>query len=143
MDKGIRISRVWSDQDVVELSIAVSDGLSMFSNRAYAAHEEVARIASDLATFKDQLHGGILDVRIGEFGPEFANGAFRARFHFPVPGRLHITCEQESDFAEFGVKNVASRAIMHLRSEPALLDRFVGEMRALATGAESAHLEAV
>lgn len=143
MDKGIRISRVWSDDDVVELSVEVSDGKSRFSNRAYIGHGALDQIASDLVGFKNQVHGGILDVRIGEFGPEYANGAFHGRLHFMGPGRLRVTCEQESDFTEFGKKNVASRATIYLSSEPALLDRFVEEMRALAMGAEAAFLEAV
>jgi hypothetical protein len=134
---------VWSDDDVVELSIEVSDGISSFSNRAYVGHEALGQIASNLVGFKDQVYGGILDVRVGEFGPEYANGAFHGRLHFTGLGRLHITCEQESDFTEFGKKNVASRATMYLSSEPALLDRFIEEMRALATGAESAFLEAL
>jgi len=143
MVKGIRISRVWSDHDVVELSVEVSDGISSFSNRAYVGRLALGQIASNLEGFKNQIHGGILDVRVGEFGPEYASGAFHGRFHFTGAGRLHITCEQESDFTEFGKKNVASRATMYLRSEPALLDRFVEEMRALATDAESAFLQAV
>ena len=50
---------------------------------------------------------------------------------------------QQSGFAELGAKQAASRATLFLRSEPALLDRFVEEMTALAAGAESASLEAV
>ena len=39
---------------------------------------------------------------------------------------------------------VASCATLYLRSEPALLDRFIAEMRALAAGTEDeASLEAV
>jgi len=143
MDRGIRISRVWSDEDMVELCVEVSDGTSSFSNRAYIAHGKLEQIASNLANFKDHIHGGILDVRVGEFGPEYANGAFHGRLHFTAPGRLRITCEQESDFMEFGRKNVASRATLYLSAEPASLDRFVNEVKVLARGAESAFLEAI
>jgi hypothetical protein len=95
-------------------------------------------------TFKTHVHGGLLDVRFGEFGCEYAKGAFHARFHFPKPGRLYITSEQESEFHEFGRKTVASCATMYLSSEPALLDRFIEELKRIPTDAQGeAFLEAV
>ena len=141
---GIHISRVWSDDDVVELQILVSDGASSFSNKAYVGHAALEDAVSSLHVFKDHVHGGLFDLRFGEFGPEYANGAFHARFHFPVPGRLFVSCEQESEFVEFAKKEVASRATMYVRSEPALPDRFIDELRAVASGtSEEAHLDGV
>lgn len=144
MNKGIHISKVWSDDDVVELRILVADGTSSFSNKAYVGHAALEDAVSSLHVFKDHVHGGLFDLRFGEFGPEYASGAFHARFHFPVPGRLFVSCEQESEFVEFARKEVASRATMYVRSEPALLDRFIAELRAVSAGTrEEAHLEAV
>jgi hypothetical protein len=142
--RGIQLSRVWSDDDVVELRVTVADGASRFANQVYVGHRDLADTISKLDTFKDQVHGGLLDVRLGEFGCEYANGAFHARLHYPKPGRLYVTCRQESDFEEFGKKTVASCATMYLLSEPALLDRFIAEMKALAEGTkDEATLEAV
>ena len=144
MKSGIHISRVWSDDDVVELRILVSDGVSSFSNQAYVGHAALDDAVSSLHVFKDHVHGGLFDLRFGEFGPEYAGGAFHARFHFPVPGRLYVSCEQESEFTEFAKKEVASRATMYVMSDPALLDRFIAELRAVAAGSsEVAFLEAV
>ncbi|MBM3494724.1 MAG: hypothetical protein FJX72_10485 [Armatimonadetes bacterium] len=144
MKSGIHISRLWSDEDVVELRILVSDGTSSFSNKVYVGHAALEDAVSSLHVFKDHVHGGLLDLRFGELGPEYASGAFHARFHFPVPGRLYVSCEQESEFVEFARKEVASRATMYVKSEPALLDRFIAELRRLAAGtAEEAYLEAV
>ena len=43
-----------------------------------------------------------------------------------------------------GQKEVASRATMYVKSEPALLDRFIVELRAVAAGtSEDAELEAI
>jgi len=141
---GIHISKIWSDDDVVELKIEVSDGASLFSNQVYVGHAELADAASSLNAFKDDLYGGLLDVRFGEFGCEYANGAFHARFHYPSPGRLCVTCRQESDFEQFSKKTVASKATMYVISEPVLLDRFIAELQAFASGAsEEAHLEAI
>jgi hypothetical protein len=144
MKPGIHISKVWSDDDVVELRVSVSDGASVFANQAYVGHAALEDTVSSLNVFKDQVHGGLFDLRFGEFGPEYANGAFHARFHFPAPGRLFVSCEQESGFVEFAKKKVASRATLYVKSEPALLDRFVAELRAVAAGTgEEAHLEAI
>ena len=144
MDRGIRIARIWSDDDMVELTIEVADGMSCFANRVYVGYRDLADTIAKLDTFRMQVHGGLLDVRFGEFGCEYANGAFHARFHFTEPGRLYISCRQESDFSDFGNKTVASCATMYLRSEPALLDRFIEELRRIPTDADSeAHWEAV
>lgn len=144
MGRGIQIRKVWFDDDVVELQIDVSDGVSSFSNRVYVGHADLADTVARLDAFREHLHGGLLDIRFGEFGTEYANGAFQGRFHFPKPGRLFITCQQESEYAQFADKTVASCATMYLQSEPALLDRFVGELRGLASRArDDAALEAV
>lgn len=144
MSPGIYISRIYLDDDVVELRILVSDGVSSFSNQAYVGHAALDDAISSLHVFKDHVHGGLFDLRFGEFGPEYASGAFHARFHFSVPGRLLVSCEQESEFVEFAKREVASRATMYVKSEPALLDRFIAELRAVAAGSrEVAYLEAV
>lgn len=38
MDAGITLGSIWSDEDMVELSIEVSDGKSTFSNKVAFAH---------------------------------------------------------------------------------------------------------
>jgi hypothetical protein len=144
MERGIRLTKIWCDDDLVELEITVADGSSRFVNRVYVGHQDLADAVSQLDTFKNQVHGGITDLRFGQRGPEYAMGAFHARFHFPKPGRLHITCCQESDFAEFGLKTVASSATLYLRSEPALLDSFITQLNWLMSGEQSsAQLDAV
>jgi len=144
MKAGIHISKVWFDDHVVELQVRVSNGVSTFSNNVYVGHGAVEDAVSALQVFKDHLHGGLFDLRFGAFGSEYANGAFCARFHFAGPGRLYVSCEQESEYEEFAKKVVASKCNLYVESEPALLDRFIAELRALGTGArEDAFLEAI
>ena len=143
MKPGIHISKVWADDDVVELRILVGDGTSSFTTKAYVGHAALEDAVSSLHAFKDHVHGGLCDLRFGEFGPEYAGGAFHARFHFSVPGRLFVSCEQESEFVQFAKKEIASRATMYVKSEPVLLDRFIAELRAVSAGtSEEAYLEA-
>jgi hypothetical protein len=84
--------------------------------------------------FKNHVHGGIFDIVLGSFGPEYAGGAFHARLHFQPLGKIHVTVRGQSEFREFGVKTVASDATLYLRTQPALLDNFVTDLDALRLG---------
>jgi hypothetical protein len=140
--RGINFTKIWSDEDMIELRIEVSDGASLFCNHVYVGYSDFSDAVSRLDTFKDHIHGGLLDMRFGEFGPEYASGAFHARFHFPKPGKLYVTCKQQSGFQDFGRKNVASEATLYLRTEPVLLDNFLEPLRFLdAKKREDAYLD--
>jgi hypothetical protein len=92
------------------------------------------------------LNGGIYDIKFGEFGHEYASGAFQARLHFPQDGcgHLFITVRVESDWRPFNKADVASCATIYVMSEPALLDRFIGELGRVSSGKqENATLECV
>ena len=143
MNPGIYLSRVWFDSDVVRLRIEFSDGKSQFASEVYSAHD-LNDVVEGLSTFKNQMHGGIYDIVLGSFGPEYAGGAFHARLHFQSRGQIFVTVRGQSDFKEFGSKTVASEATLYLRTEPALLDNFIAELDAFRSGKrDDAHLEAV
>ena len=138
---GIVLTRVWSDDDVVELRADVSDGTSAFTCRAYVGHDLLADAVRSLASFRHHVHGGVLDLRFGEFGPEFAGGAFHARLHFAEPGRLFVSVHQQSSFAPFALGDRASEARLYFTSEPNQLDEFVSQLRGLSEeGLDSAML---
>ena len=140
MKPGILISKIWSDDDLIELRIDVSDEDSLFSNRTCIDNSELIHAASSLGELRS-----LLDLQFGRFGPEYAEGAFHAQFQLLLPGRIYISCEQESDFEKFvHKKEVARRATLYLISEPGLLDRFVAGLRSMADGkTETAFLEAI
>lgn len=144
MNLGIRICKVWFDVDLLELKIEVSNGISLFSNQVYVQHETLKTVISDLNVFKTQVYGGILDVCLGAFGPEYAGGAFDARFHFQKLGQLYITVRQQSQFADFPLRLVADEATIHLKTEPVLLDHFIVGLTALyMENSAEAYLEAI
>lgn len=144
MKTGISMKKVWFDNDMVELKIDVSDGTSHFSTKVYVGYGTLADVVAALDTFKDQVHGGIYDMLFGEFGPEYASGAFSARLHFARPGKLYVTCKMESEYSEFSVNKVASQATLHLRTEPVLMDNFISDLKALnAKARDEATLEAI
>ena len=144
MRRGITLAKIWSDADVIEVRITTSDGISSFTSDVYLAHSVCSEAVAALTTFKDQVYGGLLDLRFGEFGPEYAGGAFHARLHFPKPGRVFITCRQQAAFEVFTLTTVASEATLYLRTEPALLDRFIAEFGELSSAKrDEASLEAI
>lgn len=143
MKPGIYLKKIWFDNDVVELRIECSDGASLFVNEVYAAYD-LNGVVEELQAFKNHVHGGIYDLVLGAFGPEYAGGAFHARLHYRSPGRIFITVRGQSDFEEFGIKTVASEATLYLNTEPALLDNFTAELAELKSGKrDDAHLEAI
>jgi hypothetical protein len=144
MRRGISLKKIWSDADMIEARITTSDGTSSFTSDIYIGHPSLEEAVTDLTTFKAHVHGGLLDLRFGESGPEYAGGAFHARFHFPKPGHLFVTCRQQSSFEDFTFTKVASEATLYLKTEPALLDRFIDELRDVSTQKhDEAYLEAI
>lgn len=143
MKPGIYLKKIWFDEDVIELKIDSFDGDSLFSNKVYVGHQEMNDLIDGLNIFRDHVHGGIYNIQFGEFGPEYANGAFHARLHFQKPSKIHITIKAQGEFGEFGIKNVGSEATLYLMSEPILLDNFIAELKALQAGLrDEAKLEA-
>ena len=144
MNPGIYFKKIWFDADILELKIESFDSNSLFSNRVYIGHREIDDLIAGLNTFRDQVHGGIYDIQFGEFGPEYANGAFHARLHFQMPGKLYVTVNAQSEFEQFGIKNIASEATLYLITEPILLDNFIAELKLLSAGRrDEAKLEAL
>lgn len=129
---------------MVELRIEACDGTSSFSNKVYVGHQNLSDLVVELNTFKDHIYGGLYDLRFGEFGPEYDSGALHARLHFHDRGKLLISVNMQSEYSEFGRKNVASEAKLYLISEPSLLDSFIQSLRAVSDGHRiDAELEAV
>lgn len=128
MQNGISISKIWSDDDLIEVCVTVTDQTSSFSNTVYIGYGQLEELIKELRIFRDHIHGGLKDIRFGEFGPEYANGAFHARLHFRLPGKLYISTHQQSKFTSFSVGDVASEARMYLVSEPVLLDNFIATL---------------
>ena len=144
MKLGIRLITIWVDIDLIELKVEVSNGISLFFNQVYVQHEALTYMIADLKVFRNQIKGGLLDVRLGEFGPEYANGAFHGRFHFQGLGKLYIICKQQTKFENFPLRLVANKATIHLKTEPVLLDNFIVGLEALSRrNSQEAYLEAV
>jgi hypothetical protein len=136
MKPSIEFKKIWEDDDMYEFTISVCDGRSLFQFDAYAGKIDLNEIVQRLSVFKNHVYGGLYDLRIGEFGPEYASGAFHARFEFHRSGngKLSITVKGETEWNDFTHTKVASNATLYLRTEPALFDRWIDEVSALSKG---------
>lgn len=135
MSNGIALTKIWFDNDLVELLVVVSNRRLRFENQVYIAHDQLDDLVKDLSIFRNHIQEDFQEIQLGAFGPEYANGAFHARLQFLAPGTLYISTFQQSEFGGVPHEDVASEAKMHLRSEPILLDNFISQLRALAAGA--------
>lgn len=133
MSGEISLSRIWSDDDLTELRIAVTGTSSSFANSVYAGHDTLASLARQMLEFRRAVVGSA-DIRLGEFGPEYAGGGFHAHLEFRDPGRLFVSTHQQDEFRPFPGDRAANEARLHLVSEPVLLDRFVHELQGLVDG---------
>lgn len=134
MTPGIRFTKLWSDDDMLDLKVEVCDGNSMFTTDIYVGHKHLADTVSELYKFKDHIRGGLFNLRFGEFGPEYASGALDVRMHFRTRGNLLLRVSAESRFREFEDRELASKATLHVVSEVGLLDNFILALRMLSEG---------
>ena len=125
------IRRTFTDADVFRHAFEVCDGTSLFVSEAYASIDWGETSANALRAFSRHVHGGLFNLEVGNGGPEYASGAFRARFHFYKPTDLLISTTQQGEYFPFKAREVATEAKLFLRTEPALLDRFIAELPAL------------
>ena len=124
----LRLSRVWRDNDMDELRVAVEGPDTGFAVTAYVGRTDFDNALKELRSFAKAIHGGLCDVRFGDFGTEYANGAVHFRFHW-VEGQIFLTCRLQTRFDKFGRKELADEALIHVRTEAALYDAFLAELR--------------
>lgn len=144
MVPGITFENIWHDEDMYEFRISSGDGASIFSHKVYVGYGTFDKTIASLDVFRKQIYGGIYDIEFGSFGPEYASGAFHTRLQFQERGKIYITIKAQSEYKDFGKKNIASEAVLFLTTEPALLDNFIASLKSLNNGnSNSAHLECV
>jgi len=144
MNASIIFEKIWDDESLIELEIKVNDGQNLFTMQVYTTEYGIKKIYDELNVFKEHIHGGIYDLDLGSFGPEYASGAFHARFHFQERGKINITTKMQSDYFDFGKKQVAREATLFLITEPALLDNFIIEFKHLENeSGNNAELECI
>jgi hypothetical protein len=137
------LTRVWSDESMLEPHRGVRRHV-VVRERGPRRVRRAGGGPRGTAVLLGRPEAGAYELAFGDVGRTWSGGGFRARFRFAVPGRLLVSCEQTSAPVELGTTKVANSASIHLRSEPALLDRFVRELAAVAGGhRQTAFLEGV
>ena len=125
MQPYIKMSSLWHDDDMWELRLQVHDGQNSFTTDIYIGHQDKEAWILQLKRFSTQVHGGLLNLQFGMFGPEYGGGAMQLRFHFLAHKKIHLSVHGQSVFFEFGKNNVARESKLYLLVEPAQLDQFI------------------
>jgi hypothetical protein len=137
--RGLQIAIVYDDPpDLIEVRVRANNGQFGGDIHAYASPDAVQR-------FADTIHGfpqGSTDTRdftFGDFGPELAGGA--VSFQFTCTDRAgHAAMALRMESAEPSHK--PQTATFLIEFEPAGLDRFVHQLRALTPRGGHAQLPA-
>lgn len=131
----IRITRLWADIDMVALRVEARDAVASLENEICVGHGDLRDTVAGLQAFKEQVHGGTFTLRFGKFGSGWASGAFEAHLQFRPRGKIFGRVSVQSEFRRFQGIEFASEAVLHLLTEPALLDDFATGLQAIRDGA--------
>lgn len=129
MDRCVQLSYRYHDVDLVELEVFAWNGSFGGSTCLYIGQGELAETAALLAGFPVGLQDR-RDVTFGKFGPEFAGGAMSLNFSC-IDGAGHCQLNVSIEAAYESRDLLAQRVEMLCAFEPAALDQFVEQMRAL------------
>lgn len=131
MNAGIYFTKIWSDDDLLELRIEINEGRFRFQTEVYTGHEQLGQFVLALEAFKGETPGSQYEFQFGEFDPQYAAGACHFLLKFNTRGMLIITAHLQSQFFDCDGKEVANESKLHLRSYPAQLDDFVRGLAAI------------
>jgi hypothetical protein len=132
MEPGLTIKFLWHDTDVVEVSIAASNGEFSGVSRAYIDRDDPRIAASTLEGFPKRPDD-IREVSFGTLDPQFAGGGAQLRFlckdssgHAVV--EIRIACEAEPESNR--LSRPTQSAHFYADVEAAAIDDFVRELKA-------------
>ncbi len=133
MTPKIKLKKVWSSKDSIELLSTVCDGVSSFTTKVDVPADHLDELIADLQQFNGDGNDRVFNIELGAFGPFESNGALFARVHTDEKGDLYISTAQESKFRTFSGELVASEAKMYLKTKPDHLSEFIDGLKQLAT----------
>ena len=125
MLRGIRITYLCHDDDVIQLQIVADNGRFRGTTRVYAGIGELSDIAESLRGFPEDPYDK-RQVMFGQFGRKMAGGAVRLRLYCrDMAGHPVIEVRLEGDYT---APYVAETTTAFLDFEPAALDVFLQEL---------------
>ena len=132
MDPGLEIKYLWHDLDVLEVSIAASNGRFGGRAQAYIGHDDLRDAALTLEAFPATPRDS-RELEIGNMDPQFAGGGASLRF-FCTDNSGHAAVEillvdPAQPQTNLGIRPPQS-AHFFAHVEAAAIDDFVRELRA-------------
>jgi hypothetical protein len=131
---GLKIGFLWSDYDVVEVSIHASNGAFCGTTKAYVSHGALAETASILEGFPRQISDA-RELVLGTLDPKFAGGGISMKFSCrDSAGHATVEMRIVSDASGQPWWNAPAQSVhMFANVEAAAIDDFVVELRRFET----------
>lgn len=125
-DRGVRLTILWFDVDVMELRAFASNGAFTGTAHVYAGHGQLGAWADALNGFPSSPHDR-RTVDLGTFDPDLAGGGVELDFRVAdACGHLNVHVRIQEDRDSDAGPAAASFAIP---AEPAAVDEFVDALR--------------
>jgi hypothetical protein len=127
--KGIELTVVWSDQDVIKFRVTCSNGYFSGVASIYVGHDELPRLTEALRGFPSHLTDS-RNFELGTFGPNYAGGGIRMHFYCRDSvghAAVDVSLRGDACAAMGEVQSVALR----LHIEAAAIDSFIEQLKAL------------
>lgn len=130
MNAGLRVSYLWHDVDVLELCVVAENASFRGTADVYVGTGELLEAAATLSGFP-QNHLDKRQITFGAFGKQSAGGAANLSFYCrDLAG--HATCRAIIESA-YGDQEVAGSATVCVEFDPASLDEFLMQFKAVET----------
>jgi hypothetical protein len=141
MKTGIKLKKIWFDEQWLEFSIEVYKGNSVFYNSVYFFEYQLEALIKELKVFRNKIDDGQYEIKMERIEP---CDYFQASMRFAFGGKLFISTYQQSEYKKFPESEVADEAKIHLVSEPILLDNFIDGLSKIYSGfLDEAFLECI
>jgi len=124
MDRGIEMTVIWFDDDLIELRVRASNGTFSGEADAYVSHSVSTDLARVLRGFPADINDG-REFELGTFDPQCAGGGARFRFRcLDRKGHASVEVNLRADVHRLG----AQSAIFLVPIEAAGVDAFADEL---------------
>jgi hypothetical protein len=127
MEVGFQLERIYRDSDVVEIRVSAWNGTFGGVSDVYVGVGRLGEVAAGLHGFPSTVTDN-REFTLGAFGSEFAGGGVSMRFYCR-DASAHVMVESriESSWAA----GLPQSVVLLLPTEPAAIDLFVEELRAV------------
>ena len=132
---GLKLRRIWEDQDLVELACDVDAGTFRGTGTCYVSHDDIPKFATDIEQFIERLEGRV------SFTTGLENGTKAVHIDlYTIDMARHTVIQVRIATEPSRHQGPISRLELELPVEPAALQEFASALHRLCTLGDEALL---